>query len=91
MLQEICSIGYQDPMHLPHLLRTLRLERTLLANFRPKRPKLEAAKLAIQSLKDVGSVFSSGSDDAVQPIDTRPVFENPELGTLNLLHQGQKF
>lgn len=56
----------------------------------PEEAKAEAAKLAIQSLKDVGSVFSSGSDDAVQPIDTRPVFENPELfGTLNLLHQGQ--
>lgn len=56
----------------------------------PQEAKAEAAKLAMQSLKDVGSLFSSGSDDAVQPIDTQPVFSNPKLfGTLNLLHQGQ--
>lgn len=56
----------------------------------PQEAKAEAAKLAMQSLKDVGSLFSSGSDDAVQPIDTLPVFQNPKIfGTLNLLHQGQ--
>lgn len=56
----------------------------------PEEAKAEAAKLALQSLKDVGSLFSSGSDEAVQPIDTAPVFEDPTLfGHLNLLHQGQ--
>lgn len=56
----------------------------------PQEAKAEAAKLAMQSLKDVGSLFSSGSDDAVQPIDTLPIFNNPKLfGSLNLLHQGQ--
>lgn len=56
----------------------------------PQEAKAEAAKLAMQSLKDVGLLFSSGSDDAVQPIDTRPVFDKPaRFGLLNLLHQGQ--
>lgn len=56
----------------------------------PQEAKAEAAKLAMQLLKDVGLLFSSGSDDAVQPIDTAPVFADPaRFGTLNLLHQGQ--
>lgn len=56
----------------------------------PEEAKAEAAKLALQSLKDVGSLFSSGNDDAVQPIDSTPVFADPTLfGHLNLLHQGQ--
>ncbi|SGZ58124.1 CIC11C00000001234 [Sungouiella intermedia] len=56
----------------------------------PEEAKAEAAKLALQSLKDVGSLFSSGNDDAVQPIDTAPIYEDPSLfGHLNLLHQGQ--
>lgn len=56
----------------------------------PEEARAEAAKLALQSLKDVGSLFSSGNDEAVQPIDTAPVFEDPSLfGHLNLLHQGQ--
>lgn len=56
----------------------------------PEEAKAEAAKLALQSLKDVGSLFSSGSDEAVQPIDTEPIFKDPTLfGHLNLLHQGQ--
>lgn len=56
----------------------------------PEEAKAEAAKLALQSLKDVGSLFSSGNDDAVQPIDTEPIFKDPTLfGHLNLLHQGQ--
>lgn len=56
----------------------------------PQEAKVEAAKLAMKSLKDMGSLFSSGSDDAVQPIDTAPVFELPVLfGGLSLLHQGQ--
>lgn len=56
----------------------------------PEQARAEAAKLALQSMKDVGSLFSSGSDEATQPIDTKPVFENPRLfGNLSLLHQGQ--
>ncbi|OBA22838.1 hypothetical protein METBIDRAFT_38502 [Metschnikowia bicuspidata var. bicuspidata NRRL YB-4993] len=56
----------------------------------PQEAKLEAAKLAMSSLKEVGSLFSSGNDDAVQPIDSSPVFENPYVfGTLNVVHQGQ--
>lgn len=52
--------------------------------------KVEAARLALQSLKDMGSLFSSGNEDAMQPIDTAPIFEHPELFTdLNVLHQGQ--
>lgn len=52
----------------------------------------EAAKLAMQSIKDIGSLFSlSGSDDpATQPIDTTPIFEDPaKFAGLSLLHQGQ--
>lgn len=53
----------------------------------------EAAALAIQSIKDIGSILSSsppGEDDETQPIDSKPVWENPALfGTLSLLHQGQ--
>lgn len=56
----------------------------------PEAARAEAAKLAMQSLKDMGSMLSSSSDDAVQPIDTRPVYKNPAIfGTLSLLHQGQ--
>ncbi|GEQ71800.1 hypothetical protein JCM33374_g5486 [Metschnikowia sp. JCM 33374] len=56
----------------------------------PQEAKVEAAKLAMSSLKDVGSLFSSGNDDAVQPIDTTPIFENHSLfGSLNVIHQGQ--
>lgn len=53
--------------------------------------KREASKLALQSLKDVGLMFSSSSgDEATQPIDTKPIFEEPALfGSLSLLHQGQ--
>ncbi|KAK6463379.1 hypothetical protein DFJ63DRAFT_114852 [Scheffersomyces coipomensis] len=52
--------------------------------------KQEAAKLAMQSMKDIGSLFSSGSDDATQPIDSTPIFQNPTLfASLSLLHQGQ--
>lgn len=53
--------------------------------------KREAAKLALQSLKDVGLMFSSSSnDEATQPIDTKAIFEDPSLfGSLSLLHQGQ--
>lgn len=52
----------------------------------------EAAKLAMQSIKDIGSMFSSseGKGDETEPIDTRPIFEEPsKFATLSLLHQGQ--
>lgn len=56
----------------------------------PQEAKIEAARLAMQSLKDMGSLFSSGNNDAVQPIDTAPVFEEPLLfAELSLLHKGQ--
>lgn len=57
----------------------------------PEEAKAEAAKVHVQTLKDMGSIFSSeGNDDATQPIDTAPIFENPKLfGPLSLLHQGQ--
>mmetsp|Transcript_8142 Transcript_8142/g.10216 ORF Transcript_8142/g.10216 Transcript_8142/m.10216 type:complete len:270 (+) Transcript_8142:216-1025(+) len=57
----------------------------------PEQAKKEAAELAMQSIKDLGGLFSSSSsDDATQPIDTKPIFQNPKLfGTLSLLHQGQ--
>lgn len=50
----------------------------------------QAAQLAIQSIKDMGLIFGSGSDDATQPIDTEPIWKNPaEFAALSLLHQGQ--
>lgn len=57
----------------------------------PEQAKKEAAELAMQSIKDLGGLFSSSSsDDATQPIETKPVFQNPKLfGSLSLLHQGQ--
>lgn len=56
----------------------------------PEEAKAEAAKVHVQTIKDMGSLFSSGSEDSTQPIDTAPVFKNPQLfGTLSLLHQGQ--
>lgn len=56
----------------------------------PQEAKVEAARLALQSLKDMGSLFSSGNEDSMQPIDTAPIYEHPELFTdLNVFHQGQ--
>ncbi|KAK6454306.1 uncharacterized protein RJT20DRAFT_130379 [Scheffersomyces xylosifermentans] len=56
----------------------------------PEEARREAQQLAIQSLKDVGSLFSSAGDEATQPIDTSPVYKDNSLfGTLSLLHQGQ--
>lgn len=56
----------------------------------PQEAKIEAARLAMKSLKDMGSLFSSGNDEAVQPIDTTLIFELPQLfAELSLLHQGQ--
>lgn len=55
-----------------------------------EREKREAAKLALQSIKDIGNIFGSSSEDAVQSIDTKPIYDNPALfSKLNLLHQGQ--
>lgn len=50
-----------------------------------------AAALAMQSLKDMGSLLSSSApDDETQPIDTRPIYaDNTLFGSLSLLHQGQ--
>ncbi|CAK9442360.1 uncharacterized protein LODBEIA_P61030 [Lodderomyces beijingensis] len=61
----------------------------------PQDKKAEAARLAIQSLKDVSSLLSphspSSSDDpATQPIDTAPIYADPTLFPhLSMLHQGQ--
>lgn len=56
----------------------------------PEASRAAAAKLSLESLKDVSLLFSSGADDATQPIDTAPIFENPRLfADLTLLHQGQ--
>lgn len=56
----------------------------------PQEAKVEAARLALQSLKDMGSLFSSGNEESMQPIDTAPIFEHPELfNDLNVIHQGQ--
>lgn len=53
--------------------------------------KEEAAKLAMQSIKDIGGMFSSGETDSeTAPIDSSPIYEDPsKFGTLSLLHQGQ--
>lgn len=54
--------------------------------------KKAAAALAMQSIKDIGRLLSSSpdSDYDTQPIDTKPIFEDPKLfPTLSLLHQGQ--
>lgn len=56
----------------------------------PEEARKQAAQLAIQSLKDMGLLFGLGSDDATQPIDTDPIWEDPtQFGHLSLLHQGQ--
>ncbi|KAG7664925.1 uncharacterized protein J8A68_001563 [[Candida] subhashii] len=56
----------------------------------PDEAKQQAAQLAMQSIKDFGSLLSSSPDEATQPIDTAPIYEDPKLfGSLSLLHQGQ--
>lgn len=54
-------------------------------------PNPEATQIAIQSAKDMWSIFSvNGSDSETQPIDTKPIFQHPEkFATLSMLHQGQ--
>ncbi|KAI5959910.1 uncharacterized protein KGF55_005142 [Candida pseudojiufengensis] len=69
----------------------------ILKRFNSSKPiadkKQQAAQLAAQSIKDIGSIFSSSSsndDPSTQPIDTKPIYENPQLfPSLSLLHQGQ--
>ncbi|KAI5949341.1 hypothetical protein KGF54_005576 [Candida jiufengensis] len=69
----------------------------ILRRFNSSKPvvdkKQQAAQLAAQSIKDIGSIFSSSSssdDPSTQPIDSKPIFENPQLfPALSLLHQGQ--
>lgn len=88
------------------LIRLLGIQRFLSSSFRiraingvtnkdvkklsPQEANMEAARVALQSFKDMGSLFSSGSEEAVQPIDTKPIVKHPELfSDLNILHQGQ--
>lgn len=55
----------------------------------PEEARRQATQLAVQSLKDFGSLLSNSSEET-QPINTAPVFENPRLfASLSLLHQGQ--
>ena len=69
--------------------KTVIFKRTLATKLSPEEAKKQAAQLAMQSLKDFGSLLSNSSEDT-QPIDTEPIFENPQLfATLSLLHQGQ--
>ncbi|EGV63339.1 hypothetical protein PSN45_004383 [Yamadazyma tenuis] len=51
----------------------------------------EAAKVAMQSIKDLGTMFSNASSDKeTEPIDTQPIYDDPsKFGPLSLLHQGQ--
>ncbi|CAH6722707.1 hypothetical protein CLIB1444_10S04566 [[Candida] jaroonii] len=52
--------------------------------------KQEAAKLAMQSIKDMTSMLSSHDDKEVEKINSKPIYQNPKLfDSLNLLHQGQ--
>ncbi|KAG5422337.1 hypothetical protein I9W82_001432 [Candida metapsilosis] len=58
----------------------------------PDKKAQAAAELALQSLKDLGSLISptSSSDEETQPIDTRPIYANPhKFAHLSLFHQGQ--
>lgn len=56
-----------------------------------QRKKEEAAKLAMQSFKDIGTMFSGSSEDKeTEAIDSQPIFEDPKkFKDLSLLHQGQ--
>lgn len=56
-----------------------------------QRSKEEAAKLAMQSFKDLGGMFSGSSGDKeTETIDSKPIFEDPsKFKDLSLLHQGQ--
>lgn len=51
----------------------------------------QKAELAMQSIKDIGTMFSLGtSDKETEPIDTTPILEEPKkFSELTLLHQGQ--
>ena len=69
------------------------ISRTFIRNastkLSPEEARRQATQLAVQSLKDFGSLLSNSSEET-QPINTAPVFENPRLfASLSLLHQGQ--
>lgn len=56
----------------------------------PEEAQRQAADLVMQSMKDVGALFSLSPDSEVQPIDTKPIWEDPTLfAPLSILHQGQ--
>ncbi|EDK41544.2 hypothetical protein PGUG_05642 [Meyerozyma guilliermondii ATCC 6260] len=58
----------------------------------PQEAKEEAAKVAMQGLKDIGTMFSfsAGNDEATRPIDSAPIYKDPsKFASLSLLHQGQ--
>lgn len=72
-------------------LRSIRWNSTKPSPEELQRQKEEAAKLAMQSIKDIGGMFSSGeADSETAPIDSAPIYEDPsKFGSLSLLHQGQ--
>ena len=78
------------PRLMSLITKTIIFKRTLTTKFSTEEAKKQAAaQLAIQSLKDFGSLLSNSSEDT-QPIDTQPIYNNPELfASLSLLHQGQ--
>lgn len=78
------------PRLMSLITKTIIFKRTLTTKFSTEEAKKQAAaQLAIQSLKDFGSLLSNSSEDT-QPIDTQPIYNNPELfALLSLLHQGQ--
>lgn len=58
----------------------------------PEDAKQEAAKVAMQGVKDIGSMFSGSSDndESTKPIDLAPIFAQPsQFASLSLFHQGQ--
>ncbi|CAI5760391.1 unnamed protein product [Candida verbasci] len=66
-----------------------RLQSSSTSNLSPGEKNKQAAQLAIQSLKDFGSLLSNSSED-VQPIDPKPIYQDPtKFSNLSLLHQGQ--
>lgn len=99
------SIGCRRPLvSLPRPAGSLRLYSALNLNNEDEKPprkqrqlspqeaKEEAAKVAMQGLKDIGTMFSfsAGGDEATQPIDLAPIFKDPtKFASLSLLHQGQ--
>ena len=92
------SVKFSHPLRswFDSMLRSIHLTRQVVRcqssgnKLSPEESKKQAAQLAIQSIKDMGLIFGSGSDEATQPIDTTPIWNNPaEFASLSLLHQGQ--